>query len=35
MRLYRAAGVATVLMANATGFNVRACLNTLDREFLP
>lgn len=30
MRLYPARSVATVLMTNATGFDVKRCLNTLD-----
>ena len=34
MRIYRASGVATVVMANATGFDVKRCLNSLDRRFL-
>jgi CubicO group peptidase (beta-lactamase class C family) len=34
MRIYRASGVATVVMANATGFDVKRCLNSLDRQFL-
>lgn len=34
MRVYRATGVGTVLMSNATGFDVKRCLNALDRAFL-
>ena len=34
MRVYRAAGVATVVMTNATRFDVKGCLNSLDRAFL-
>ncbi len=34
MRLYPAAGLGTVLMTNATGFDVTACLDALDREHL-
>lgn len=34
MRLYPAPGVGTVIMTNATGFNVKRCLNALDRQFL-
>jgi D-alanyl-D-alanine carboxypeptidase len=34
MRIYRASGVATVVMTNATGFDVKRCLNSVDREFL-
>jgi len=34
MRIYSAAGVGTVVMTNATGFDVKGCLNVLDREFL-
>jgi Beta-lactamase len=34
MRLYPAAGLGTVVMANATGFNSRKCLNAFDWEFL-
>lgn len=34
MRVYRDAGIATVVMANATGFNARACLNAADQSFL-
>lgn len=35
MRLYRGEGVATVIMANATGFDVKGCLNRVDQDFLP
>jgi len=35
MRVYPAYGLATVVITNATGFNVNRCLNTLDRQFLP
>lgn len=34
MRVYRINRVATVAMANATGFDVKRCLNTQDRTFL-
>jgi CubicO group peptidase (beta-lactamase class C family) len=34
MRVYPDRGIATVLIANATGFKVRACLDTLDRLLL-
>jgi CubicO group peptidase (beta-lactamase class C family) len=34
MRLYRARGLATVVMANATGFDVAKALNTADARFL-
>ena len=34
MRLYRAEGVASVIMANATGFDVKDCLNRVDQGFL-
>ena len=34
MRVYPDRGIATVVMANATGFKVRAFLDTLDRMFL-
>jgi D-alanyl-D-alanine carboxypeptidase len=34
MRIYPASGIATILMSNATGFDVKRHLNTLDREFL-
>jgi CubicO group peptidase (beta-lactamase class C family) len=34
MRLYPSAGLGTVLMTNATGFDVTACLDALDSEFL-
>lgn len=34
MRVYAASGIATVIMANATGFNVGDCLDTLDSQFL-
>jgi D-alanyl-D-alanine carboxypeptidase len=34
MRLYPSPGVGTVVMTNATEFNVKRCLNALDRQFL-
>jgi D-alanyl-D-alanine carboxypeptidase len=34
MRVYRHAGIATIVMANATGFDVKGCLDTVDRYFL-
>ena len=34
MRVYRSAGVATVIMSNATGFDVSKALNAVDRFFL-
>ena len=34
MRLYPNSGVGTVVMTNATGFNVRSLLDTLDCAFL-
>jgi CubicO group peptidase (beta-lactamase class C family) len=34
MRLYPASGVATVVIANATGFNAKRCLDAVDRQFL-
>lgn len=34
MRVYRINRVATVLMTNATRFDVKRCLDSLDREFL-
>ena len=34
MRLYRGEGVGTVIMTNATGFDVNGCLNRVDQEFL-
>jgi D-alanyl-D-alanine carboxypeptidase len=34
MRVYRDAGVATIVMANATGFDVRKCLDVTDSHFL-
>jgi CubicO group peptidase (beta-lactamase class C family) len=34
MRLYPERGIGTVVMANATGFAVEKCLNTLDVHFL-
>ena len=34
MRIYPERGVATVLMVNATGFDVTRCLDTLDAPFL-
>jgi CubicO group peptidase (beta-lactamase class C family) len=35
MRLYPNAGFGTVVMTNATRFNVARLLNAMDREFLP
>lgn len=34
MRLYRSKRIATVLMTNATGFDVKNCLNRMGQEFL-
>ena len=34
MRVYPSAGIATVVMSNATGFNVKGCLDVLDAQFL-
>ena len=34
MRIYPGPGVGTVVMTNATGFDVKRCLNALDRQFL-
>ena len=34
MRVYRVNRIATILMTNATGFDVKRCLNSLDRAFL-
>lgn len=34
MRVYRVSRIATIIMTNATGFDVKACLNAQDREFL-
>jgi hypothetical protein len=34
MRLYSQPRIATIMMTNATGFNVRRSLDVLDREFL-
>lgn len=34
MRVYRDAGIASVVMANATGFDARACLDAVDSGFL-
>jgi CubicO group peptidase (beta-lactamase class C family) len=34
MRVYPAAGIATVVMSNATGFNARGALDVLDAQFL-
>lgn len=34
MRIYPAPGVGTVVMTNATAFNVKRCLSALDRQFL-
>ncbi|HUL70659.1 MAG TPA: hypothetical protein VLT17_10560, partial [Gemmatimonadales bacterium] len=34
MRLYPGNGVGTVVMTNATGFDVYGCLNSLDPLFL-
>lgn len=35
MRVYPASGIATVVMTNATGFDVRELLNAMDPRFLP
>jgi D-alanyl-D-alanine carboxypeptidase len=35
MRVYRDAGIATILMSNATGFDVKRCLKQTDRALLP
>jgi D-alanyl-D-alanine carboxypeptidase len=35
MRVYRASGVATVVMTNSTGFDVRGLLDRIDPLFLP
>jgi hypothetical protein len=34
MRVYPASGIRTVIMTNATGFDVRGCLDEVDRLFL-
>jgi D-alanyl-D-alanine carboxypeptidase len=34
MRVYAGAGLATILMSNATGFDVKRCLNRADHTFL-
>lgn len=34
MRVYPESGMATVVMTNATAFDVRACLDEVDRQFL-
>jgi D-alanyl-D-alanine carboxypeptidase len=34
MRLYADAGIASIVMSNATGFNSNACLDLLDANFL-
>ena len=34
MRVYPASGIGTVIMTNATGFDVRECLNEIDRQSL-
>ena len=34
MRIYPTPGVGTIVMTNATAFNVKRCLNALDRQFL-
>lgn len=34
MRVYRAAGLASIVMTNATTFNVHRCLDQVDRAFL-
>jgi hypothetical protein len=34
MRIYPARGLATVVMSNATGFDVDRCLDRLDVEFI-
>jgi D-alanyl-D-alanine carboxypeptidase len=35
MRVYPTVGLATVVMSNATGFDVASCLNAADSQFLP
>ena len=35
MRVYPASGIATVVMTNATGFDVRGLLDVIDPRFLP
>ena len=35
MRVYPVAGIATVVMTNATGFDVRRLLDAIDHRFLP
>jgi hypothetical protein len=35
MRVYPTSGVATVVIANATGFNAKRCLDAVDGQFLP
>ena len=35
MRVYPACGIATVVMTNATGFDVRGLLDAIDCRFLP
>ena len=34
MRLYRADGIGTVVITNATGFDVRRLLDTIDLSFI-
>jgi hypothetical protein len=34
MRVYRATGLATVILTNATGFNVSQCLDAVDSQFV-
>jgi len=34
MRVYLQHGIASVVMTNATAFDVHACLNAFDRQFL-
>lgn len=34
LRVYRDAKLATIVLANATGFNSNACLDQLDASFL-
>ena len=35
MRVYPASGMATVVMTNATGFDARGFLDTMDPQFVP
>jgi D-alanyl-D-alanine carboxypeptidase len=34
MRVYREAGIATIAMANARGFDIRGCMDAMDIQFL-